>query len=120
MSEGTRRDPTYLYFKEICEQNKRLEEKLDELIRVTSKLVDIVQESTPERKMVYGIEGLEELLCCSKSTANRIKATHIIDPAISQINRTIIIDAQKALELLSSSKTKWAYLGKRGLKSFKK
>ena len=90
MSEGKRREPAYLYYKEICEQNKRLEEKLDELIRVTSKLVDIVQESTPERKMVYGIEGLEELLCCSKSTANRIKATHILDPAISQINRTII------------------------------
>ena len=120
MSEGTRKDPTYLYYKEICEQNKRLEEKLDEIIQVTSKLVDIVQESTPERKMVYGIEGLEELLCCSKSTANRIKATHILDPAISQINRTIIIDAQKALELLSSSKSKWTDLGKTRLKSLKK
>ena len=120
MSEGTRRDPTYLYFKEICEQNKRLEEKLDELIRVTSKLADIVQGTSPERKKVYGIQGLANLLCCSESTANRIKASHILDPAISQINRTIVIDAEKALELLSTSKSKWAHLGKTRLKSSKK
>ena len=120
MSEGTRKDPTYLYFKEICEQNKRMEEKLDELIRVTSRMVDIIQDTVPERKLVYGIDGLKELLCCSKSTTNRIKACGIIDPAISQVNRTIIIDAQKALELLSSSKSKWTDLGKTRLKSLKK
>ena len=120
MSEGTRKDPTYLYFKEICEQNKRLEEKLDELIRVTSRMVDIIQDTVPERKLVYGINGLAELLCCSISTANRIKSSHIIDPAVSQVNRTIVIDAQKALELLSSSKSKWTDLGKTRLKSLKK
>ena len=120
MPEGTRKDPTYLYYKEICEQNKRLEEKLDELIRVTSRMVDIIQDTVPERKLVYGIDGLKELLCCSKSTANRIKACGIIDPAISQVNRTIIIDAQKALELLSTSKSKWAHLGKTRLKYYKK
>lgn len=120
MSEGTRRDPTYLYYKEIYEQNKRMEEKLDELIRVMSRIVDIIQDTVPERKLVYGIKGLADLLCCSESTANRIKASHVLDPAISQVNRTIVIDAQKALELLSSSKSKWTDLGKTRLKSLKK
>jgi hypothetical protein len=120
MPEGTRKDPTYLYFKDISEQNQRLEAKIDELIRVVTKLVDIAEDSVPERALVYGIDGLKELLCCSKSTANRIKACGIIDPAISQVNRTIIIDAQKALELLSTSKSKWAHLGKTRLKYYKK
>jgi hypothetical protein len=120
MSEGTRRDPTYLYYKEIYEQNKRMEEKLDELIRVMSRIVDIIQDTVPERKLVYGIKGLADLLCCSESTANRIKASHVLDPAISQVNRTIVIDAEKALELLSTSKSKWTHLGKTRLKSSKK
>lgn len=118
MSE--RRELAHLYFKEIYEQNQRLEEKLDELIRVTGKLVDIFEHTTPEKKLIYGIPGLAEFLNCSESTAKRIKASMILDPAISQVNRTIIFDAEKVLELLASSKNKWEYLGKSGLKSKKK
>ena len=58
------------------------------------------QESgTPE--YVYGISGLAELLGCSKSTAANIKRSGIIDAAITQHNRTIIINASTALNLLN-------------------
>lgn len=57
------------------------------------------QPGTPE--YVYGISGLAELLGCSKSTAANIKRSGIIDAAITQHNRTIIINASTALNLLN-------------------
>ena len=57
------------------------------------------QPETPE--YVYGISGLAELLGCSKSTAANIKRSGIIDAAITQHNRTIIINASTALNLLN-------------------
>lgn len=53
-----------------------------------------------ERNFVYGIRGLANLLNCSISTANRIKKRGIIDDAIIQQGRTIMVDVDKALELL--------------------
>ncbi|MBA4198604.1 MAG: hypothetical protein C0459_13735 [Chitinophaga sp.] len=50
-------------------------------------------------KYVYGITGIAELLDCSKSTANRIKKSGKIDPAISQLGRKIVVDAELALKL---------------------
>ena len=60
--------------------------------------------STANRWLVYGIEGLCELLQCSKATAHRIKNSGVIKDAITQTGRKIIIDAQLALELIQSSK----------------
>lgn len=60
-------------------------------------------ESAPvkkERNFVYGIRGLANLLNCSISTANRIKKRGVIDDAIIQQGRTIMVDVDKALELL--------------------
>lgn len=51
----------------------------------------------------YGIEGLAKLLGCSKSTAWKIKKSGIIDPAIIQINRTIIINNSKVFECLQKN-----------------
>lgn len=56
------------------------------------------------KKYVYGILGIARLLDCSKSTANRIKKSGIIDKAIIQNGRKIIVDAQLALELIQKSK----------------
>lgn len=53
-------------------------------------------------KYVYGIRGIANLLNCSISTANRIKKKGVIDKAIIQQGRTIIVDAEKALELLKN------------------
>ena len=53
-----------------------------------------------EPRYVYGLEGLAQLLGCSKRTAQNIKASGKIDKAIYQEGRTIIIDRKLAIELL--------------------
>ena len=56
------------------------------------------------KKYYYGINGIMELFDCGRQTANRIKASGDIDKAISQRGRTIVIDGEKALELLKHTK----------------
>lgn len=51
------------------------------------------------RPRAYGIEGLASVLGCGKTKAGAIKATGALDGAITQMGRTIIIDADKALDL---------------------
>jgi len=55
--------------------------------------------SAPQR-FVYGLKGIQELFHCSKSTAYNIKRSGKIDDAISQIGNTIVVDTEKALDLL--------------------
>ena len=52
-----------------------------------------------DRRIVYGLKGIQQLFNCSKTTASRIKQSGRIDAAISQIGDMIVIDADKALEL---------------------
>lgn len=47
----------------------------------------------------YGIEGIARVFGCSVPTANRIKRSGVIDKAITQIGRKIVIDADLALAL---------------------
>ena len=63
-------------------------------------------------KYAYGIQGICEIFGCSKPTAQRIKREGIIDGAITQYGRTIIIDREKALELARNARKK----GGRGCK----
>ena len=51
------------------------------------------------KKYVYGIGGIARLFGCSIPTANRIKKSGIIDKAITQIGRKIVVDADLALSL---------------------
>ncbi len=74
------------------------------------ELVEIVEETinhklkdrkkpvstTPE--YVYGINGLAEILNCSKTHAQALKSKGVFDKAIIQNGRKIIIDKAKALE----------------------
>lgn len=48
----------------------------------------------------YGLQGLARLLNCSRTTANKIKQSGKLDKAIKQVGRKIIIDNEKALQLL--------------------
>ena len=48
---------------------------------------------------VTGLEGIASIFGVSISTAKRIKASGIIDKAISQHGRVILTDVDKALEL---------------------
>lgn len=51
-------------------------------------------------QIVNGIKGLAQLLGVSRATAQRIKASGDIDPAITQVGHNIFIRADLALELL--------------------
>lgn len=53
-----------------------------------------------QKRLVYGIAGIAQLFGCSKTTANRIKASGKIDKAITQCGRMITVDADLALSLL--------------------
>ena len=52
----------------------------------------------------YGIEGIAQIFGCSVPTANRIKKSGIIDKAITQVGRKIVIDADLALALAKEAK----------------
>ena len=49
------------------------------------------------------INGIASLFGCSKSTAQRIKNSGIIDDAITQVQRKILVDADLALQLVKES-----------------
>lgn len=57
------------------------------------------------KHLVYGIAGIAQLFNCSKTTANRIKASGKIDAAITQSGRMIAVDADLALQLLNKDKS---------------
>ncbi len=55
------------------------------------------------KKYVQGINGIANLFGCSKSTAQRIKNSGIINDAITQVHRKILVDADLALKLVKDS-----------------
>lgn len=57
-----------------------------------------------KHRFVYGLQGLCDLLSCSTSTAARIKRSGVIDAAISQHGKIIVIDADMAIDLLNIRK----------------
>lgn len=74
----------------------------DWLSRATAR---VSAEVTPEykgKRYVYGISGIAELFGCSIPTANRIKKSGVIDKAITQVGRKIVVDAEMAIELAKS------------------
>lgn len=82
----------------------------------------IVSQNQPKKNLVYGIDGLAELLHKSKSKAQRLKSSGVIDEAISQDGNTIIIDGDRALELIHENdmKEKKEKQEKRNTKNSKK
>lgn len=48
---------------------------------------------------VYGLRGIADLFGVSYTQAKRIKASGVIDAAVSQSGRTIVVDGPLALEL---------------------
>ena len=61
-------------------------------------------EAEKPKHLVYGIKGIADTFGCSIPTANRIKRSGIIDGAITQVGRKIVIDADLALELAAKAK----------------
>lgn len=58
---------------------------------------------------LYGLKGIEQLFCCSTTTAWRIKNSEWIKPAISQVGRKIVVDADLALELAHQNTERITY-----------
>lgn len=65
-----------------------------------------VSQDFTDKKYVYGIRGLSNLLGCGKTNAQRIKNTGVIDEAITQVGRKIMIDKHKALKLIKKNNQK--------------
>lgn len=63
-------------------------------------LDDHQEEQRKKRNLVYGLSGLSQLLGCSTSTAARIKKSGVLDPAIHQTGKIIVVDADLALDLM--------------------
>lgn len=79
-----------------------------EFVALLDETIDGKMNSEPvvdaeKKEYVYGIKGLANILGCSKPHAQRIKSSGILDDAIIQNGRKIIIDKEKALELFKTS-----------------
>ena len=57
-----------------------------------------------EEHNVYGIAGIAQIFGCSIPTASRIKKSGIINDAITQVGRKIVVNADKALELAAKNR----------------
>ena len=61
--------------------------------------------SKSEKRYVYGIKGIADLLHVSKATAQKFK-DGVLRGAVMQQGRTIVVDAEKAIELFEQSSKK--------------
>lgn len=62
------------------------------------------EEAAKPHRLVYGIKGIADTFGCSIPTANRIKKSGVIDDAITQVGRKIVVDANLALKLAAAAK----------------
>ena len=63
--------------------------------------LEIFQKWSLESNYEYGLKGLVKILGCSVSKASEIKSSGILDEAIIQNGNIIIIDKEKALQLVA-------------------
>jgi hypothetical protein len=89
---------------EAIDRNTRvIDLTVDDLIDVVKQIMaGATLEAAPpvvNKRLFYGIAGIAQVLNCSMTSANRIKKSGVINAAISQYGRKIVIDADKALEL---------------------
>lgn len=72
------------------------------LMKSTLQDTEKGREEEPKKRFVFGLDGICDLFGCSKSTAERIKQSGIIDAAITQVKRKIVVDAELALQLFGN------------------
>ena len=70
---------------------------------------DAKEVTTKQKNLVYGLEGIKTIFGCSTTTAWRIKNSEWIRPAISQVGRKIVVDADLALELANENTQRVTY-----------
>ena len=71
---------------------------------LSDKSINHTTDDKKPKHLVYGIKGIADTFGCSIPTANRIKRSGIIDGAITQMGRKIVIDADLSLELAAKAK----------------
>ena len=96
----------------------------DEFVFLLSNLSLLGKQETKQveskpKNLVYGIQGIADTFGCSIPTANRIKRSGVIDDAITQVGRKIVVDADLALELAANAKKNGKEIasGQRNVKS---
>ncbi len=67
---------------------------------------DFQQPKAPEKNYEYGIGGIARIFNCSMTTANRIKKSGVIDGAISQNGRIIVVDKEMAIQLFNDHRAR--------------
>ncbi|MDV3635150.1 hypothetical protein CMU84_08290 [Elizabethkingia anophelis] len=65
------------------------------------EFLNIAKSLSLESKHEYGLKGLAKILGCSVSKASEIKSSGILDEAIIQKGKIIIIDKQRVLEIFA-------------------
>ncbi|MDR0763168.1 MAG: DUF3853 family protein [Bacteroidales bacterium] len=70
----------------------------------------IIPQQAP-KNYCHGMEEFAAFLGCSQPTAYRIKSSGVINDAITQWGRTIIIDGEMALDLIKKSERNFKGLG---------
>ena len=74
--------------------------QLREILSRSTPTEVYVQQQSQQKHLVYGYGGLASLLDVSKSRAGEILRSGEIDDAVTRFGRSIVIDANKALECL--------------------
>jgi hypothetical protein len=85
-----------------------LQMTIDEYMEMREKK-ELKEASARARNLVYGLEGIKQLFGCSTTTAWRIKNSDWIRPAITQVGRKIVVDADLALELANANMRRVTY-----------
>lgn len=75
--------------------------ELRELIRATME----EEAARHNPSVAFGMQGLADVFGVSVSQAKRMKASGILDRAISQQGRTIVVDVPKARQLWSGKRS---------------
>lgn len=101
---NTGQDPEYeeLLEKPLWQFTGKDHEYMLKHVFMESLSVESPQPSS-QKRYVQGYQGIANLFGCSKSTAQRIKKSGIIDDVITQVNRKILVDADLALQLVKES-----------------
>ena len=94
------------FVNKYCDENReKVEAMFLDSHPGTRALPEHPQEQTiekPAKKMARGIKGLADELGVCAATAQKIKNSGVIDKAISQQGRVILIDMDKAMQLMSA------------------
>lgn len=78
---------------------------VDELATVIATKLVSMQSPKKETRLIKGVNGIKELLQCSRSKASRLHTSGILDSAIvSKSGRIILFDSDKVLDVLKQHK----------------